>query len=47
MVEGEVDTNGKNAGTVGAVLGDNSGTEDLIATITARVNVYQNYARDA
>ena len=44
MVEGELNTNGTTAGTVGAVLGDNSGTEGLFAAITARGNVYQNYA---
>ena len=44
MVEGELNTNGVTAGTVGALLGDNSGTEGLFAAITARGNVYQNYA---
>ena len=44
MVEGELNANGTTAGTVGAILGDNSGTEGLFAAITARGNVYQNYA---
>jgi hypothetical protein len=45
MVEGELNTNAANAaGTVGAILGANSGTEGLFAAITARGNVYQNYA---
>jgi hypothetical protein len=47
MVEGELNTNGTTAGTVGALLGDNSGTEGLFAAITARGNVYQNYASGA
>ena len=47
MVEGELNTNGVTAGTVGALLGDNSGTEGLFAAITARGNVYQNYASGA
>ena len=45
MVEGELNTNAADAtGTVGAILGANSGTEGLFAAITARGNVYQNYA---
>ena len=45
MVEGELNTNAADAtGTLGPVLGANSGTEGLFAAITARGNVYQNYA---
>ncbi len=48
MVEGELNTNAADAtGTLGPVLGANSGTEGLFAAITARGNVYQNYASGA
>ena len=45
MVEGELNTNlATDAGTLGPILGTNSGTEGLFAAITSRGNVYQNYA---